>query len=146
MCYKLWLPLVTVFIVFFIGEKVMSIDTNSSNKEKPLIFLLSDHSETRINVDTGREFIIKIKTNPATGYSWSFQQQPDKDLIQFVDRKPEDEVEDEESERLVGAPEYELWKFRALNFGETAIKLQYHRPWEKDVPPIKTHTVYVTVQ
>lgn len=113
-----------------------------------MTFFMSEEAETHITVEAGREFIIKIRANPSTGYGWSFQQPPDEALLKFKGREPEDpdEEADDQPEPRLGAPEYEIWKFQSLQAGEAAVKLQYHRPWEKDVPPIKTHVIYITIQ
>ena len=40
----------------------------------------------------------------------------------------------------------EEWTFKAVAKGNVAITLEYIRPWEKDVPPIKKSVYQVTVK
>ncbi len=122
---------------------------NENEKEKK-IFLMTEGektAETSIIVKGTGEFSIKIQSNPTTGYSWAVQKITDETLVQFK-RVEEWEKEEEDSKKppLMGAPTYEILTFAALKPGKAEIYLKYRRPWEKDVPPIKTHRVYVTVE
>ena len=123
----------------------MAAEKQSNNKKEKEhnVFVMSEGSETHIAVKSFEEFSIKIKSNPSTGYSWWVKEPKDEAVVKFKGRK-EDE-EDEESP-MFGAPSFEIFSFKALKPGETVIRLHYRRPWEKDVPPIKKHNVYVTVK
>jgi len=73
-------------------------------------------------------FTIKLKSNPSTGFSW-FLTKYDHNLIKAVSHKyyaPDT--------KLVGAPGYEEWIFKAkpkaLTVPQiTKIQLAYTRPW-----------------
>jgi len=146
--YNLWASLMLTLFALFWLENTIASET-AENNDKTLIFLMSDNSETHITVKSLQQFSIKIKSTPSTGYGWSFQQQPDETFLKFkgIKRDLEDSGEDEKeaSRKLFGAPQYEKWQFQALRVGETTFQLKYHRPWEKDVPPLKTHTFYITI-
>jgi inhibitor of cysteine peptidase len=45
-----------------------------------------------------------------------------------------------------GAGGKEVWIFEAVGKGATEISLKYARPWEKDIPPVKTVTFRVSVE
>jgi inhibitor of cysteine peptidase len=145
--YIFWFAVATLFCTLFAGENMMSED-KTDEQENSLVFFMSGEAETRITVEAGREFIIKIRANPSTGYGWSFQQPPDEALLKFKGLEPEepDEEADDRQEPRLGAPEYEIWKFQSLQAGEAAVKLKYHRPWEKNEPPLKTHLIYITIR
>jgi inhibitor of cysteine peptidase len=75
------------------------------------------------------EFVIKLKSNPTTGYTWFLRGynsellQPVAHMVQAPDSK------------LVGAPGFELWTFKAKPAAfvvpqQTTIRLVYSRPWE----------------
>lgn len=77
-------------------------------------------------------FVIKLKSNPTTGYSW-FLRRIDASLIEPVKETfvaPTDK-------HLVGAPGYELWTFRVKPAAfsvprVTKIRFEYVRPWEPE--------------
>ena len=77
------------------------------------------------------EFVIKLQSNPTTGYSW-FLRQYDKRLITSVSHV----FEPPQNKKLMGAPGAEVWTFRVNDAGfvtpqQTVITLIYARPWEK---------------
>ena len=77
------------------------------------------------------EFIIKLKSNPTTGYSW-FLREYDSSLIKTVKHTYE-----KPKEKMIGAAGYELWTFHVKQSGftvpqQTTIRLVYTRPWQAD--------------
>jgi inhibitor of cysteine peptidase len=91
------------------------------------------YSEDKQNIlVTGgqREFTLKLKSNPTTGYSW-FLREYDSQLLTPVKhrfQKPTDE-------KLMGAPGYEFWTFRVKPAGfvvpqQTILRMVYTRPWQ----------------
>jgi len=125
-----------------VAEKSKNNDDN--NKKKPVVFMASEETETHITVVGTGEFAFKIKSNPTTGYSWSLQKPLDKTMMKF--KGVETEKKEAEKPPRLGAPTYEILTFAALEPGETVIYLQYCRPWEKNVPPVKSHKIVVTVK
>lgn len=92
------------------------------------------YSENKLNiyVDSKHpEFIIKVKSNPTTGYSW-FLREYDKGIITAVKHSFQ-----APTKKLMGAPGFELWTFRVKPAGfivpqQTTIRLIYARPWQSD--------------
>lgn len=113
----------------------------SDEINKKAIFDLSNGLETHVSVKTGQEFCLKIKSNPSTGYGWALDQPLDETMLQLIGH----DVEEPGETAMPGAPQFEIWTFRALKLGETAIFLKYVRPWEKDTPPVKMHRIIVSI-
>jgi inhibitor of cysteine peptidase len=122
----------------------VNMAVNETSKNKPVIFTASEEAETHITVAGAGEFAIKIKSNPTTGYSWSLQKPLDETMVKF--KRVETEKREAEKPPKLGAPTYEILTFEALEPGETVIYLQYRRPWEKNVPPVKSHKIVVTIK
>lgn len=77
-------------------------------------------------------FIIKLKSNPTTGYSW-FLREYDDSLITPVKHSFEKVSEG----NLMGAPGYELWTFTIKPAGftvpqQTILRFVYTRPWQSN--------------
>ena len=75
------------------------------------------------------EFVLKLKSNPTTGYSW-FLREYNASLI-----SPVKHTFQHPSQKLIGAPGYELWTFRVKPAGftvpqQTIIRMIYARPWQ----------------
>lgn len=133
--------LVTLSLLF--GSSSMSSGENQKN-----VFVMSEGDKTPITVEAPREFSIKIKSNPSTGYSWwvRIPEQDEESLVKFKEKKVEEPGDRPEEKRLLGAPTYEIFTFTALRPGESVIELHYRRPWEKDVPTLKKHKICVTIK
>ncbi|MCU0286154.1 MAG: protease inhibitor I42 family protein [Acidobacteria bacterium] len=133
--------LVLVSVLFYMG-----IAMANENEPEKKIFLMSEGQETNITVNSTGEFILRIKSNPTTGYSWSILKIEDQNLVKFKGIKTEEPGENKSNPPMLGSPTYELISFEALNPGKLQIELKYSRPWEKDVPPIKIHKVSVKIE
>ncbi|MCE5323558.1 protease inhibitor I42 family protein [bacterium] len=94
-----------------------------------------------IAANAGSEFAITLDSNATTGYQWRLGNQPDEKIVKSMGS-----VYNEPKSRLMGAGGTEAWTFQAAGKGTTQIVLEYARPWEKDIAPIKTQTFTVTVQ
>lgn len=91
----------------------------------------------------GRTLVVRLQGNVTTGYAWTCT----------ANGAPVTEV--------VGEPEYvaglaprgkvgtggtHVFRFRAAQKGQTELRFAYARSWEKDVPPVNTASVSVTVE
>ncbi len=94
---------------------------------------LSDgDSGKSVQLKTGDKLEITLKSNPTTGYKWDVAS-PESGVLEMVG-KPEFEADS----KALGAGGKTTFVFRAASSGKTTLKLVYHRPWEKKVPPAKT--------
>ncbi len=93
-------------------------------------------------VSIGEEFTIVVESTPSTGYLWRLAEQPDPNVVKSLGMK----FEPPPRTGLVGAPGKEVWTFRAEGAGQTVIRLEYVRPWEKGKPPARTETQQVIVE
>ncbi len=79
----------------------------------------------KIKVEKGDEFVISLKSNPTTGYSW--EETSDSTMVSLLNM---DYKEDEADEDLVGVGGTEFFTYRALQTGETKIEMVYGQHWE----------------
>lgn len=96
-----------------------------------------------IVVDAGQQFTISLDANHTTGYSWELAHPPDgkvaalvSTIYVFPGTKP----------LPPGAGGTEVWTFAPAGKGETRLTLNYRRPWETNVAPIRTSTFTVAVR
>jgi len=78
--------------------------------------------------------------NPTTGFQWE---------VSAVDNailQPIGEPKFEPSSNAVGSGGMITLRFETVEIGKTRLKLIYHRPFEKDVPPAETFEVTITVR
>lgn len=88
---------------------------------------------------------ITLASNPTTGYAWSALY--DKNVISAKHEYFPSKT------RRIGSGGLDVWTFtateKALGAGKkigTVVKMSYSRSWERDVPPIKTELVSVTIR
>jgi uncharacterized repeat protein (TIGR02543 family) len=102
-------------------------------------------SQTRKTVDlkTGETAEITLAGNPTTGYLWTLTM-PGNPAIALV--KDLGYTQDPAPEGMVGVGGIFRFEIKGLLQGKTTLVFEYRRPWEKNVAPIKTMTVDVTVR
>lgn len=119
---------------------------NANDPEKRL-FPVPEEPDYSITVTGTGKFFIEIPSNPSTGYSWAVEKVADETVIAFVSAvEPDERGKETGAPQLLGAPSSDVFAFNALKIGTTKVILNYKRPWEKNIAPIKTCTLHVTVQ
>jgi inhibitor of cysteine peptidase len=96
-------------------------------------------SGKEISIAVGKEFVVKLDSNPTTGYTWEVAEM-DEAVLKLVtdDFKP--------GGGAVGSGGTQTLRFKPLSAGQTPLKLVYHRPWEEGVEPEETFEIQVKVQ
>ena len=109
--------------VMLIAFSMMSLAVKADN-------VTYSEDKTNITVTVQQpEFVLKLKSNPTTGYSW-FLQEYNSNLI-----TPVKHFFQAPAKGLMGAPGFELWTFRVKPAGfavpqQTTIRMVYARAWE----------------
>jgi inhibitor of cysteine peptidase len=94
-----------------------------------------------LEVAKGDPLTITLDANPTTGFQWQLAQPLDEKVLKLVThafQRP--------ATSGVGAGGTDVWTFKAIGAGSTAIVLEYRRPWEKDVPAAERKTFPVVVR
>jgi inhibitor of cysteine peptidase len=106
----------------------------------PVTASLSD-SGGSASLIPGQPLVVRLPSNPSTGYSWNYSVVGDDVLhlesVSGVSASPNG---------MVGVPGDTVWSFRAQGKGIAELNYVYARPWEKDAPPAKTFRLTVVVQ
>lgn len=103
----------------------------------------NDANGQKISIKPNQTLAIRLESNPTTGYGWEVAECDEAIL------KPLGEAEYEQAkpnQNLVGGGGWQTFQFRPEKTGQTRVKLIYHRPWEKDVEPLQTFEVQVSVE
>ena len=94
---------------------------------------------TTVNGFKSDETKLYLKGNPTTGFSWILQIQ-DSSIVEI-----EESSEYLGADGVVGAPSQFCYTIRSLKPGNTVLRFEYRRPWEKN-PPLELHLYDVTVE
>jgi len=101
-----------------------------------------DNNGGEIELNFGKLLVVKLESNPSTGYRWELVENNESILKQFG--QAEFESPETAGPPIVGAGGWEIFRFKAISAGQTNLELVYHRSWE-DVEPLKTFSIQVTV-
>ena len=93
-----------------------------------------------VTLEQGQTLVLKLASNPTTGYDWEIV-----DLNAAILEKV-GEVEYKSDSALTGSGGVNTYTFKAVGSGNMQLSLVYHRSWEKDIPPIETFVMDVTVK
>ncbi len=96
----------------------------------------------QIELELGKLLVVTLESNPSTGYRWELIENNESILKQFG--QAEFKPSETSNPRMVGAGGWEIFRFKAVNAGQTTLELVYHRSWE-DVEPLKTFSIQVVV-
>lgn len=83
---------------------------------------------------------VQLDGNPATGFLWETENL-DTDLLGQVG-----ETKFTSNNNLAGGGGMFTFTFKALSAGVTHLRLIYHRPFEKNIPPARIFDVTVDIQ
>ena len=102
---------------------------------------MTQHKDILVNQDgkpthlaVGQTVVVKLASNPSTGYGWDVKQ-ADNGVLQQVNHSFEQPPQT--NPPMTGAGGTEVWAFKALKTGQQTLHFAYTRSWEKDVAPIQ---------
>ncbi len=93
-----------------------------------------------VEIIVGNTLEIALEGNPTTGYMWEVAYVDTDVLIQVC----EPEFRPKSDARGSGGKI--IMSFKAVSVGQTLLKLMYHRPFEKNKPPLRFFDVTVIVK
>ena len=79
----------------------------------------------QVELEMGKLLVVTLESNPSTGYQWELVENNESILKQFgqVEFKSSETSE----QPMVGAGGWEIFRFKAVNTGQTTLELVYHR-------------------
>ncbi len=106
-------------------------------------FTAADNGST-VKLNTGQIMSITLDANPTTGYTWEVAEPPSGQIMRQIGEI--DFIPSQHDPEIVGAGGVQIVRFEVINAGQTSLKLIYHRPWETDVEPRDTFSIYVVAR
>jgi inhibitor of cysteine peptidase len=102
----------------------------------------ADQSGTSVALASGQDLVVRLPSNPTTGYRWIYVEP--KDAVLRVDGPSSYEAQS--AGGAAGAGGTEIWKLAPFKPGQQLLRFEYRRPWEQDVAPSRVATYTVTVK
>jgi inhibitor of cysteine peptidase len=114
-----------------------------SEPPPPPVTVSTAQSGTSVELAPGQAIVVRLPSNPTTGYRWVYVEP--KDAVLRVDG-PSTYEPAQAAGGPAGAGGTEIWKLAALKAGQQQLRFEYRRPWEQDVAPSQVATYPVTVK
>ncbi len=134
--------LVTLAIVLGVASSAAQHATASSNaKAAPATTLTEQDNGRDIDLNAGETLIVRLPSNPSTGYNWAVAGEPAPLKLQknTFHKKAS-------NAKAVGASGTSVFQLTATSAGIANLTLVYRRSWEYNTPPMKTFSVRVNVR
>ena len=106
------------------------------------IIKYDNDSNTTCTLSSADTLEIILKSNPTTGYEWKITA-IDTAVIQIIGKAY---IPDKVPKHTMGAGGKSVFNFVAVHGGSTEMNLIYHRPFEKDVEPVRIFNLKVKVR
>jgi inhibitor of cysteine peptidase len=132
--------IVRVVPLLIFATMMAVIVSTSAAAGEPVLMSEADNGKTII-IAKGDSLVIRLKSNPSTGYGWQVGKNNDS-ILKLIGLPAFHPAEHE----IPGAPGRQSFTFVAIAKGSDAIELGYARPWENGVAPVKTFGVIATVK
>ncbi len=111
----------------------------AQQQSTPSAIAITDQDDGKdIDLPAGDTLVLRLKSNPSTGYSWAIKGDPSPLKLVKNSTKKNDQTSD-----VPGAPVTQEFRLTAVSAGMASLTLEYRRPWEHDVAPAKTFQVRV---
>ena len=117
-------------------------DMNTGGRSE--VLLGAEDRGGQVEVDVGQVLVLTLESNPTTGFRWEVLEAKDSVLRQKGEA--EFRLVSELDPPPLGAGGVEIFRFEAVEAGETRLELVYHRPWEEDVEPVERFSIQVIVR
>jgi inhibitor of cysteine peptidase len=118
-------------------------DAGTGGKSEEVVLSAEDNGG-HVEVDAGQTLVLTLESNPTTGFRWEVVGAKDDVLRQRGDA--EFKVASELDPPPPGTGGVEIFRFDAVEAGETLLELVYHQPWEEGVEPLETFSIQVIVR
>ena len=134
--------LVLVFLSTGITASALQTAPPASSKTSSSTVTVGDQDNGKdIDLTTGGILLVKLKSNPSTGYSWSVSGDPSPLRLEKTSY-----VKNTKSAKAVGAPGRQVLRFGVSSSGMATLTVVYRRSWEYNAPPAQTFSVRVNVR
>jgi inhibitor of cysteine peptidase len=94
-----------------------------------------------IDLTTGSVLIVKLQSNPSTGYAWTVAGDPSPLRLEKSSY-----VKNTKASKAVGASGTQVLRLNANSGGMATLTVVYRRSWEYNILPVKTFSLRVNIR
>jgi predicted secreted protein len=133
--------IISILFIFALGCS----SAHSIMRDAPdTIIITEKNNGAKLHMAPGGILTLKLEAIPGTGYAWHIVQNfPD--LFQPLGESVFEPMAGDTKKETLGAPEYQVFRFKAKRGGTNILELHYIRVWEKKIAPLKTFSITVEI-
>jgi len=130
------------FLILACSSVVAQQAATTLPAKAPSQVVLTDRdSGTDVDLAPNTRLLVKLPTNPSTGYAWTVVGDPSPLKLQKTSLQ-----KGKTKGGAVGAAGIAVFQLSASSAGMATLSFIYRRSWEYNVPPMKTFSVRVNVR
>ena len=116
---------------------IQSCATSDGKVRSGVVELVAADHDRMIDVKVGQLVTVRLDANRTTGYTWLLSSgEPAQGVVQPL--HPESRYDKKiDGIYSMGVGAIEVWEFRAVRPGEGILRLEYRRPFEPGVDPLR---------
>jgi inhibitor of cysteine peptidase len=107
----------------------------------PIITVTDADNGKDIDLPAGDTLLVRLKSNPSTGYSWAIKGDPSPLRLAKSSTK-----KNTQTSHGVGAPVTQEFRLTATSAGMASLTLEYRRPWEYTAGPARKFHLQVNAR
>ena len=129
-----------IFLILFVNLLIACSTSTTPSFKNSTVRLTEADDKSSIELHKGDRLEITLPANPTTGFQWEIKT-VNTDMLH-----PVGEPKFVPSSNAAGSGGTVALSFEATASGQTKLELIHHRPFEKNVPPIQSFEVTVSVK
>lgn len=112
--------------------------TSAGKVRDGVVELVAADHDRIVDVKTGQVVTIRLDANRTTGYTWLLSKGDAAAQSLVIPLNPESRYDRKiDGIYSMGVGAIEVWEFRAVREGEGTLRLEYRRPFEQGVNPLR---------
>ena len=120
-----------------IAVMLQSCAVTAGNVRGEVVELVAADHDREVDVKIGQTVTVRLDANRTTGYTWLL---PSGEVARGVIQPlhPESRYDQKiDGIYSMGVGAIEIWEFKAVRVGEGTLRLEYRRPFEKGIDPLR---------
>ncbi len=132
---------ISALLIFAMQAGAQASHSTAQKSLASVVTITDKDNGTDVDLPQGATLLVKLASNPSTGYSWAVKGDPSPLKLEKTSVK-----KGKQSSKKAGAPGVQELRFGATSAGMASLTLEYRRPWEYTASPAKTFSVKVNVR
>jgi inhibitor of cysteine peptidase len=129
-----------LFSLMLVAQQPQSPGAQQKGGSSVVVITDQDNGKD-VDLPAGDTLVIRLKSNPSTGYRWAIKGDPSPlRLVKGSTKK------NGQNSHAVGAPVTQEFRLKVASAGMASLTLEYRRPWELAAGPAKTFSVKVNAR